>query len=219
MITRRILKWRAPELTLVRARVDAFELVADGGPAKWRSISRRGKVAHHLRAAAEALEGPIARKFVSPAGPGEAAEIQERLLLASSALRGKVAWLATPRAETREFLAKVLARELVIAASGELDRLEYTKPDSANLPPTGWLGWFRRTLSWVALRFGPAIFLAVSKWQDWFDSATTVILAQFSAVCFLGTIFSMADSGGYKERLSAVTSTGTALFGWRKTEK
>src|SRR6267378_1924468 len=34
---------------------------------------------------------------------------------------GWVAWLATPQPDTRDFLARVLAKELLIAATGDLD--------------------------------------------------------------------------------------------------
>ena len=67
-LTVRVLTWRVPELVLVRALADAFEIVAEGGPASWRSISRRGRTARYINEAGSALEGPIARKFTRWAG-------------------------------------------------------------------------------------------------------------------------------------------------------
>jgi hypothetical protein len=137
--------------------------------------------------------------------------------MVGAALRSKVAWLATPKAETREFLARALARELLIAATGDLDRLEYAEQESAGLTSAGWLTRLRATVSWAAIGFGPAIFVVVSKWQNWVtDAATTGILVQFSALCFFVAVLSAADPAGYKDRLGSVTSTGAALFGWRK---
>jgi hypothetical protein len=60
-IVRRILCWRTPNLALVRALVDAFETLAGGSPASWRSIHLRRRAARYIASAAEILEGPIAR--------------------------------------------------------------------------------------------------------------------------------------------------------------
>ena len=68
------LSWRAPELVLVRALADAFEIVAEEGPARWRSTSRRGRAARYINKAGNALEGPIARKFGRWAGWSGGAE-------------------------------------------------------------------------------------------------------------------------------------------------
>ena len=108
------------ELALVRALADAFEMVADGNPANWRSISWRSAAAGCIDSAASVLEGPIARKFITSAGRGVAVDIQHRFLMAGAALRSKVAWLATPKAETREFLSRALAKTLLIAVAGDL---------------------------------------------------------------------------------------------------
>jgi hypothetical protein len=51
-------------------------------------------------------------------------------MMGGAALRSKVSWLATPKPETREFLARSLARELLISTTGELDRLEYAELES-----------------------------------------------------------------------------------------
>jgi len=218
-LTIRVLRRRAPELVLVRALADAFEITAEGGPASWRSISRRGRVAQYIDKAADALEGPIARKFVRWAGWSGAAPIQERFLMAGAALRSKIAWLATPKAETRDFLARALGKELLIAVTGDLDRLEYAQLERAELPSAGWLTRLRKMVSWAAFGFGPAIFLVVSKWQNWVtDAATITVLWQLSALCLFVAVVSVADPTQYKDRLSSVTSTGTTLFGWRRTE-
>ena len=220
-LTIKVLRWRAPELILVRALADAFEITAEGGPASWRSISRRGRVAQYIDKAADALEGPIARKFVRWAGWSGAAPIQEHFLMAGAALRSKIAWLATPKAETRDFLARALGKELLIAARGDLDQLEYLQLERAELPSAGWLTRLRRTLIWAAFAFGPGIIvLVVSKWQNWVtDPGTISILWQFSVIWLITQIVSVVDPTAYKDKLSSVTSTGTALFGWRRTEK
>jgi hypothetical protein len=67
---------------------------------------------------------PVAK--AKSAGRAQAAAIQTRLVWAVFALREKVSWLATPKADTREFLARALARVLLIAATGDLDRLVFT---------------------------------------------------------------------------------------------
>ena len=164
----RVLTWRAPELVLVRALADAFEIVAEGGPASWRSISRRGRAARYINKAGSALEGPIARKFARWAGWSGGAEksgdptIQERFLTAGAALRSKIAWLATPRPETREFLARTLGRELLIAATGDFDRLEYAEFKRADFSSDSRLTRLRRTLTWAAITFAPFLIPCLS---------------------------------------------------------
>jgi hypothetical protein len=91
----RILRWLAPDLVLVRALADAIEIAVEEGPAGWRNVSRRSRVAQYINKAADTLEGPIARKFVKFARRSEAAGIQKRLLMAGAALRDKIAWLAS----------------------------------------------------------------------------------------------------------------------------
>ena len=213
----RVLTRRAPELVLVRALADAFEMVAEGGPASWRSISRRGRAARYINKAGSTLEGPIARKFARLAGssggaekPGDAT-IQERFLNAGTALRSKIAWLATPRPETRDFLARTLGRELLIAAIGDFDRLEYAEFKRADFPSDSRLTRLRRMLSWAAIAFAPFIILVVSWWQNWLTDAMKVVLPPFSLLWLLVTV----DPTAYKERIDSVISTGKTLFGWR----
>jgi hypothetical protein len=75
-------------------------------------------------------------------------------------------------------------------------------------------------VSWATFAFGPAIFLMVNWWQKWVtDAATIGYLTLISAICFFVAVVSREDLTAYKERLGSVTSTATALFGWRKTEK
>jgi hypothetical protein len=219
-MVRRILLWRAPDLALIRALVDAFETVAEGRPASWRSIHMRRRAAQYIARAAETLEGPIARGFAASAGFDGAGAIQDRFLMAGAALRRKIAWLATPMAETREHLGRTLAGQLLIAAAGDLDRLEYAALRDVGESSGGWLSRFRAAVSWAAFAFGPAIFLILSKWSGWItDPTTTGIFIQFAALCFLTAVLSAADPTGYKDRLSSVAGTGTALFGWKKLEK
>jgi hypothetical protein len=157
-----VIRWRAPELALVRALADAFEMVAGGNPANWRSISWRSKVAHRIDQAADVLEGPIARKFSASAGAAVAAAIDKRFLMAGAALRSKVAWLATPMAETQRFLARALADELLIAVTGDLDRLDHAESEGTGLNTTGLFARLRATTSWGVFAFGPAIFAVVN---------------------------------------------------------
>jgi hypothetical protein len=219
-LIRRMSRWRAPELTLVRGLANAFKIVAEGSLAKWRSISRRSEAARNIEIAAAALEGPIARKFLTSAGHSGAAAIQERFMMAGAALRGKVAWLATPTPETREHLARALATQLLIAATGELDRLECVELKAVSAPSVGWLARLRATAGWAIFGFGPGVFVVVGKWAGWItDAATTGILVQFAGLCFFVAVLSATDPTGYKERLGSVTGTGAALFGWKKPEK
>lgn len=219
-ITRMIMRRRAPELALVRALADAFEMVAGGNRASWRSITLRSKVAHRIDQAALILEGPIARKFSASAGADIAAAIEKRFLMAGAALRSKVAWLATPRAETRKFLARALADELLIAVTGDLDRLDYIEIEGTRLKPSGLFARLRATASWGVIGFGPAIFVVVSKMAGLInDPGTIAILVQFAVISFFVAVLSVADPAGYKDRLSSVTGTGAALFGWRTPGK
>jgi hypothetical protein len=204
---------------LVRALADAFEIIAAASPANWRSISLRSKAARYIDKAAMTLQGPITRKFAASAGFSNAVAIQKRFQMAGAALRSKVTWLATPRAETQSVLGRALAHELLIAATGDLDRLEYTEIGPAESTTIGWVARLRATASWVIFGFGPAIFVIVSRTLGWItDPATTAILVQFAALCFFVAVFSAADPSGYKDRLSSVAGTGAALFGWRKPE-
>jgi hypothetical protein len=214
-----IIRWHAPELALVRALADAFEIIAAASPANWRSISLRSKAARYIDKAAITLEGPIARKFVVSAGFSDAVAIQKRFQMAGAALRRKVAWLATPRAETQSFLSRALANELLIAATGNFDRLEYTEIGEGKSTSVSWVARLRATASWAIFGFGPAIFVIVSRTREWItDPATIAILVQFAALCFFVAVFSAADPSGYRDRLSSVTGTGATLFGWRKPE-
>jgi hypothetical protein len=219
-IPRIILYWRVPELSFVRTLTDAFEMIADASPATWRSISLRSKAARYIDRAAATLEGPIARKFAAPAGPDGAAAIHERFLRAGGALRSKVAWLATPKAQTKEFLARALAEQLLIAATGDLDRLDCAELDGVASTTIGWLARFRATASMAVLGLGPAILFFVNKWADWIhDPAGMAIFAQFAAISFFVAVLSTLDPTGYKERLGSVIGTGAGLFGWRPSEK
>jgi hypothetical protein len=219
-VIRMIIRWRVPELALVRALADAFEIVADGNPANWRRISLRSKVADCINQAARTLEGPIARKFSASAGPAVAAAIDQRFLMAGAALRGKVAWLATPRVDTPKFLSGALAKELLIAASGDLDRLDHIEIEGTELKTAGFFARLRATLSWAVFGFGPAIFVIVGKTAGLINDAGTIaILVQFAALSFFVAVLSVADPAGYKDKLGSVTGAGTTLFGWRTTGK
>ena len=132
--------------------------------------------------------------------------------MAGAGLHRKVAWLATPKAETREFLARALASQLLIAATGDLDRLEYAELESAGSTATDWFARLRATVTWAAFGFRPAIpaiFVVVSKWAGWVtDPATAGILVQFAALCFFLAVLSATDPTGYKDRLGSFTGIG-----------
>jgi hypothetical protein len=207
-----ILRWRAPDLVLVRALADAFETVAEGGPAVWRSIAAREKAAAYVSEAANVIEGPIARKFVRSAGDAGAGA---RLLAAGAALRQKVAWLATPQPDTRDFLARVLAKELLIAATGDLDRLECAEITGSLR--AGRLTRFVAIVSRAVLIFGP-VFLVIGKLTGWppLDDANTATVIQFAVVCVSFGLVSGIGSNDYKEKLGSVLSMGGTLFGWKR---
>jgi hypothetical protein len=216
-LARIILRWRAPELVLVRTLADALEMIVAANPGQWRSISLRSKTARYLDKAAITLEGPIARKFAVSAGFANAIAIQNRFKMAAAALRDKVTWLATPREETKSSLARTLADELLIAATGIFDRLEYS--ETGQEPRTvSRIARLRAIISWVIVGVGPAVFLLVSRRVGWTDPATTAILVQFAALGFFIAILSAVDPSGYKDKLSSVTGTGSALFGWKAAE-
>jgi hypothetical protein len=206
-----ILRWRAPDLVLVRALADAFTTVAEGGPAVWRSIAGREKAAAYVSEAANVIDGPIARKFVRSAGHLAAGA---RLLSASAALRQKITWLATPQPETREFLARALARELLIAATGDLDRLE--SAEITGSLPASRLRRFGAIVSWAVL-FSPAVFLVIAKSGWWhLDDTTTSIVSQIAAFCVSVAIVSGIGSNDNKEKLDSIISwVGHSLVGKR----
>jgi hypothetical protein len=135
--------------------------------------------------------------------------------MAGAALRSKIAWLATPRPETRDFLARTLGRELLIAATGDFDRLEYAEFHRTDFPSDSRLTRLRRTLSWAAITFAPFIILVVSWWQNWLTDTMKPVLAQLSVLWLLVSV----DPTAYKERIGSVISTGKTLFDWRSPEK
>jgi hypothetical protein len=140
--------------------------------------------------------------------------------MAGAALRSKVAWLATPRAETQKFLARALADELLIAVTGNLDRLDYVEIEGTGSKTVGLFARLRATVSWGVFGFGPAIFVVVSKTAGLInDPGTIAILVQFAALSFFVAVLAVADPSGYKDRLSSVTGAGAALFGWRTEKK
>jgi hypothetical protein len=190
---------------------DAFKTVADGGPAVWRSIAAREKAAAYVSEAANVIEGPIARKFVRSAGDAGAGA---RLLAAGAALRQKVAWLATPQPDTRDFLARALAKELLIAATGDLDRLECA--EITRSLRAGRLTQFVAIVSWAVLTFGP-VFLVIGKLTGWplLEDANTATVIQFAVLCVFFGIVS-GGSNDYKEKLASVLSMGGTLFGWKR---
>jgi hypothetical protein len=215
-----VIQWRAPELALVRSLADVFEMVAGGNPANWRSISWRSKVAHRIDQAAYVLEGPIARKFSTSAGAAVAAAIDKRFLMAGAALRSKVAWLATPMADTQKFLARALADELLIAVTGDLDRLDHAESEGTGLNTSGLFARLRAMTSWGVFAVGPAIFVVVNNWIELIkDPGAKLLLGQFALISFGVAVLSVADPAGYKDRLGSVIAAGAALSGWRTTER
>src|SRR3954447_17803321 len=96
-----MLRWRSPQAELVRALIDAYDAIEGGGARGWWSMARRREAAAHLGAAAAILEGPMLRAFVAI---GSGAVVRPRFEAAASALQAKVAWLATPMADTRSRL-------------------------------------------------------------------------------------------------------------------
>jgi hypothetical protein len=219
-LARIILRWRAPELTLVRALADAFEIIVAANHANWRSISLRGRAAHYIDKAALTLEGPIAQKFTASARFSDAVAIQRRFEMAGAALRSKVAWLATPMAETKSFLASALADQLLIVATGDLDRLEYSKIEQVHSTTGNWLARLRATASWTIVGVGPVILFIVSSRVGWFEQypAGAAIFGQFAAASLIAAVFYAVDPSGGKDRLSSVIATESALFNGKKAE-
>jgi hypothetical protein len=206
---------RSPDVALVRFLADAFTAVVDGGTSEFRSFTRRSEISAHLRAAAHLLDGPMLGMLTNGDGAAEAI-VRPHLQAAATGLLQKLAWLATPKNDTREYLARALGEALISAATGDLARLtsggaEQVMTAAVSVPWYGRLVGFAR---WSLIALGPAAAL----WFGWSlipNAATQGLAAQFAALCFVIATFSTIDPGG-RDKLSTVVSTGATLFGWGK---
>jgi hypothetical protein len=203
---------RSPDLGVVRALADAYTAVVAGGMNDFRSFARRAEIAAHLRVAAGLLEGPMLRML---SGGDRAAEtvVRPHLEAAAAGVREKLAWLATPKSDTREYLARALG-EALIAATTDLARLIGTQP---GMPAATGVSWQERLVGfarWTLVALGPAAAL----WLGWSlipDAATRGLAAQVAASFFAVATFSRLYPGA-RDELSSVVSTGATLFGWGK---
>jgi hypothetical protein len=204
---------RSADVALARALADAYIAVVAGGPSDFRSFARRSEISAHLRMAARLLDGPMLRML---SGGDRAAEVVVRphLEAAAAGLRQKLPWLATPKNDTREYLARALGEALIAATIGDLARLTGAEPVVTAAVAVSWQGRLVGFARWSLVALGPAGVL----WLGWSlipDAATRGLAAQFAALCFVVATFSTLDPGG-RDKLSSVVSNGAALFGWGK---
>jgi hypothetical protein len=205
---------RSPDVVLVRVLADAYTAVVAGGPSDFRSFARRSEIATHLRVAAQLLDGPMLR-ILSGGDRAAEAVIRPHLEAAAGGLRQKLPWLATPKNDTREYLARALGEALIAATIGDLARLTGAEPAITAAAAASWRDRLVGFARWVLFALGPASAL----WLGWpliKDSpAAQGLAAQFAVLCFVVGTFSTLDPSG-RDKLSGVVSTGTALFGWGK---
>ena len=204
----------SPDVELVRVLADAYTAVIAGGPSDFRSFARRAEICAYLRRAAHLLDGPMLRKLARGDRAAEAV-VRPPLEAAAAGLRQKLPWLATPKNDTREHLARWLGEALIAATTGDLARLTDAEPTVTAAAVT-WQGRLVGFARWAFIALGPAAVL----WLGWSlipDAATRGLAAQFAALCFVVATFSALDPSG-RDKLSSVASAGTALFGWGKSK-
>jgi hypothetical protein len=203
----------SPDLRVVRALADAYTVVVAEGRSGFRSFARRREISAHLRLAASLLEGPMVRMLT---GGDRAAEtvVQPHLKAAAAGVREKLVWLATPKNDTREYLARALGEALIAATTGDLARLIGEQPVVTVATGVSWQDRLVSFARWSLVALGPASAL----WLGWSlipDAATRGLAAQLAASFFVVATFSRLYPGA-RDELSSVLSTGATLFGWGK---
>lgn len=204
---------RSPEAALVLSLARAYGIAAFGGSRGWRSTAQRCEIAGELRYAAKIIEGPMLRMLATAGGSGGEAAVRKRLIAVADALRSKLTWLATPKADTREKLARILGEMLLAAATGNLDRLGSDEGEPAGLTRTRLLARLAANVRWVATALSPAMVL----WFAW-DSVPSEAKApavQLSAAWAIVNLVSLLGPSG-RDNLSTALTTGTTLSGWGK---
>jgi hypothetical protein len=204
---------RSSDLGVVRALADAYTAVIAGGTSDFRSFARRAEISAHLRVAAGLLEGPMLRVL---SGGDRAAEmiVRPHLEAAAAGVREKLAWLATPKSDTREYLARALGEALIAATAGDLARLTSSEPVVTAAAGDTWQSRLIGFGHWSLVALGPAAAL----WLGWSlipDPATRGLTVQIAATFFVVATFSRLYPGA-RDELSSVVSTGATLFGWGK---
>jgi hypothetical protein len=127
-------------------------------------------------------------------------------------LREKLGWLVTPKSDTAEHLARAIGEVLIVAVTGDLDRLlghQTTVATAARFRLRDQLIAFAR---WALIAVGPGLAVLVA-WPAITDPATRTLFVQIAGVCFLNATFS-AIAGGGDERLNNIAKIGSGIFGW-----
>jgi len=210
-----VYRWFLPlDVALVCALVRAVEILASRKASDWRSFDRRHKIAMSIRAAADILDGPMV--WVLGDGDGKAEGVRRGLATAAAQLREKLGWLATPRNDTREYLAQSLASALIAVAIGDLNRL--AESSAVTVSGTGARGrsWLFGAGRWLISTFWPVAVL----WLGWRyvpgGDATRAIFVQATVLWVLvGTSVAIDPQG--REKITSVVSAGT-MFGWGKSK-
>lgn len=204
-----------PDVALVHNLLLAYTFVYSGTATEWRSINRRRLISINLREAANTLEGPMQRILLGNDGGMAGSIVQSNLNSIADGLRQKVGWLATPKADTREHLARAIGEALVVAATGEFDRLLGSGMATTSNVRSGWPEHIVAVGRWAIVALGPGLGVFLG-WRKISDPALQTLAIQFAAVCFLSATFSATIQRG-DDRLSSIVSVGAGLFGWGKS--
>jgi hypothetical protein len=151
-----------PDVAFIRELLMAYTLAFFGTPDEWRALTYRSRIVLHLGSAASILEGPMLHIFERHAN-GTASAISRRNLSVIAAGPGdKIVWLATPKVDTQEHLARALGETLVVALTGNLDRLLNSEIVAVTRVPLSWQSQVLGIGRWAVLAVGPALALFVA---------------------------------------------------------
>lgn len=145
---------------------------------------------------------------------GTAAAISRgNLSTIAAGIRGKIVWLATPKADTKEHLARALGSVLVITVAGDLDRLLGPETVVVNQIPLSWQNRLLGLGCWVVIALGPALAVYFG-WRHINESMQNLAV-QFAVVCFVTATFS-AVAAKEDDPLGSIVKVGGNVFGWGK---
>jgi hypothetical protein len=206
-------RWRLqPDVALVHELRSAFTLACSGKASEWRSFAYRREIAAHLSEAANILEGPMLRIMPGNVGGMARAVVQTNIQTVAAGLRQKLSWLVTPKPDTAEYLARAIGEVLVVAATGNLDRLLWSQMGVTTDAHFRWQDQLIAFARWAIVALGPALAVLLG-WRLVEDPATRTLAVQFAAVCFLNATFSAVVQRG-DDRLSSIVNLGGSVFGW-----
>jgi hypothetical protein len=206
-------RWRlAPDVALVHELRSAFTLACSGKASEWRSFAYRREIAAHLSEAANILEGPMLRIMPGNVGGIVRAVVQTNIQTVAAGLRQKLSWLVTPKPDTAEYLARAIGEVLVVAATGNLDRLLGSQMGVTTDAHFRWQDQLTAFARWAIVALGPALAVLLG-WSLLEDLATRTLAVQFAVVSFLNATFSAVVQRG-DDRLSSIVNLGGSVFGW-----